>query len=575
MYPVLRRKTTRRRSLNGFRGYDHRLRAAEGTFYETENLSTAFSPLLSTRERRGVYAQLDAAQGLAEKDAPAWVDGGTLYYNGVATGLTGLSEGEKQLVSMGAYLCVFPDKLYFNTADDSDFGSMEASWSYTGSVLCAPCTAQGEELENVTAAASEPPAPGDGDYWLDTGECVLSCWSAAMEQWITVESAYTKLSFTSEGQLPALFSLYDGVRISGLPVPSLNGSKILYGIGGSENESDFIVLQGEPVEGGTFSSVTLSLRRCVPAMDFVCQCRNRLWGCRYGNDGEGNLNELYACALGDFKNWEQFMGLSTDSWRAGVGSDGVWTGAVNYLGTPIFFKENCLHRVGVSAEGAHQVEETVCRGVEKGSSKSLIVVDETLFYKSRADVCVYQGGFPESISAPFGEKRYHAAVAGAADRKYYLSMLDENGTPQLFVYDLRHGLWCREDSLRAEAFASVDNELLCLSDNTIWALGGRAGTLEKSFRWSAETGLLGLENGEGKYIARVLARMILERGAQAEVFAEYESSGVWETLGRVVGGPAGSVEIPLRVRRCDHLRLKLAGEGGMKLLALEIEYTEG
>ena len=575
MYPKLRKKYVRRKSLNSFRGYDHRLRAAEGAFYETENLSTALCPLLTTRKRRGQYAELSSAQGLAAKDAPAWVDDGTLYYNGIATGLTGLSAGEKQLVSMGAYLCIFPDKRYFNTADTNDFGSMEAAWTYTGSVRYALCTAEGVEPENVFESASEPPAPDDGDYWLDTNDHVLSCWSAAMEQWIEPETCYTKAEFTSEGQLPARFSLYDGVRIEGLHFPSLNGSKILYGIGGDGDNRDYIVLQGEPVTGGTFANERVSIQRKVPEMDFVCQCRNRLWGCRYGNDGHGNLNELYACALGDFRNWEKFMGLSTDSWRAGVGSDGVWTGAVNYLGTPIFFKENCLHRVAVSAEGAHSVEETVCRGVEKDSSKSLVVVDETLFYKSLSDVCIYQGGFPESISAPFGDRRYHAAVAGSADRKYYISLLDENDAPQLFVYDLRHGLWCREDGLRAESFAAVDNELFCLSENRIYDLGGRAGEMEERLSWSAETGLLGLESGDGKYISRILARMILMRGAQAEIFAEYESSGNWEYLGRVNGVTAGSVEIPLRVRRCDHLRLKLAGEGEMKLLSLETEYTEG
>lgn len=92
--------------------------------------------------------------------------------------------------------------------------------------------------------------------------------------------------------------------------------------------------------------------RTAPDMDFVCQCGNRLWGCRYGNDGEKNINELYCCALGDFKNWNQYLGLSTDSWRASVGSDGVWTGAVNYLGSPVFFKENCIHRISVSSSGA-------------------------------------------------------------------------------------------------------------------------------------------------------------------------------------------------------------------------------
>lgn len=105
------------------------------------------------------------------------------------------------------------------------------------------------------------------------------------------------------------------------------------------------------------------------------------------------------------------MGLSTDSWTASVGSDGPWTGAVNYLGYPTFFKEDRIHRVSISAYGAHQINETACRGVQKGSGKSLVVVNETLLYKSRSDICAYQGGFPSSISDALGEELYSDAAA--------------------------------------------------------------------------------------------------------------------------------------------------------------------
>ena len=150
------------------------------------------------------------------------------------------------------------------------------------------------------------------------------------------------------------------------------------------------------------------------------------------------MNELYCCVLGDFKNWEQYMGLSTDSWRASVGSDGVWTGAVGYLGTPLFFKENCIHRVSVSATGAHQVGETVCRGVQRGSAKSLVVVNETLYYKSRGDVCL-SGRLPAGVSAALGGESYGHAAAGALGERYYISMRDAQGKGESFCLRHRQG----------------------------------------------------------------------------------------------------------------------------------------
>ena len=82
LYPRLKKKSVHVKTVSAFRGYERRLKTSEGALYGTKNL-----------------------------DALAYIDAGTLYYNGAATPLTGISPGRKQLVSMGAYICVFPDRL--------------------------------------------------------------------------------------------------------------------------------------------------------------------------------------------------------------------------------------------------------------------------------------------------------------------------------------------------------------------------------------------------------------------------------------------------------------------------------
>lgn len=401
--------------------------------------------------------------------------------------------------------------------------------------------------------------------------------------WTQIESVYVKLRFTTQGQIPAAFAHYDGVELTGSSVEAVNGSKILQAVGGSagtapdyaDAEGDYIVVIAAPGIYTAVESESIHLTRAVPDMDFVCQCANRLWGCRYGNDGTRNINELYCCALGDFKNWSQYLGLSTDSWRASVGSDGVWTGAVSYLGEPLFFKENCIHRVSVSSIGAHQVGETLCRGVQKGSAKSLCVVNETLYYKSRSDVCAYQGGFPESVSAALGEERYSAAVAGAFGQKYYISMLDAAGEAQLFALDIARGIWMHEDGLRADAFARVDDELFCLSGTTLYAINGTTGTPEGAVSWQAETGLIGCEYPKAKYLSRVYIRAWLGEGAQMKLYIEYDSSGEWQEAGELKPDKIGTAELSLRLHRCDHVRLRLTGQGEMKLISAARELTVG
>ena len=129
-------------TVSKFGGYDARSRAPLGAFARMENLSGDGYPTLSTREKRKWIAALDKPNGLAAKDCLIWVDGRTLYINGAAIDLT-LTDGEKQLVSMGAYLLIWPDKKYVNTQDLSDRGSLENTVQTTGTVTFTLCRTDG------------------------------------------------------------------------------------------------------------------------------------------------------------------------------------------------------------------------------------------------------------------------------------------------------------------------------------------------------------------------------------------------------------------------------------------------
>ncbi len=573
-YPILTPSAQTRVTTAVFPGYDHRGRAADGTMFDMTNLTTAKFPSLASRPPRGTLRTLAAPGGLTAKDALIWIDGGRIFLNGQELAAPRVSAGEKQLVSMGAYLCVFPDKVYVNTEDLSDCGSMEASYTGSGAVSLTPCRADGSAFARVEEGGSEPEDTAC-ELWISTagGTRAAMSYSAAAGGWVETDAVFTRLTFTSQGQLPALFSAGDGVTISGAAALGCGGEKILYAVGGSgasgAEENDYLVIAGlPPAEAQTAGAVTVERR--VPDMDFVCEAGNRLWGCFYGARGGRVLNELYCCALGDFKNWRQYRGLSTDSWAASVGSDGAWTGAVNYLGCPTFFKADRIHQVTISSYGAHAVRETVCRGVQPGSAKSLAVVNETLYYKSRADVCAWQGGFPVSVSEALGDARYDSAVGGALGGSYFLSMRGAAGDWNLFVYDTERGLWCREDALHVLQFAASGGELYAVDADggALLALRGRTGTPEPAVSWEAVTGVQSFETPDRKTLTRYNLRARLAPGASASVYLEYDGSGVWTACGTLTASGLGTSLLPVRPRRCDHLRMKLAGTGGIELLSV-------
>ena len=568
-YPKLSGRGSTRIVTDTFGGYNHNLKIRDGDFYDTENMSLQHYPMLSNRPRRGrLERTFTNLQAIIAKDALYWVDNGTLYANGYETGLTGLqTQRPTQLVSMGAYICIFPDKKYINTQDLTDFGSMGAEYSYEGTVTYTMCHSDGTYYTDVSTSADPPEDPENGAIWIDADGSAHE-YSVTTETWTVLETVYTRIDFTTMGQLPRLFREQDGVNIRGTYSEDLDGSKILYAVGSDEDtQQDYIVVVGITSEQ-IIEQNSVTITRRVPDMDYVCEAQNRLWGCFYGNDGTQNINEIYCCALGDFRNWEQYLGISTDSWRASRGSDGPWTGCINYLGTPTFFKENVIHPVSVSTQGAHQIGDIPARGVQLGSHRSLAIVNETLYYKSRTGVMAYQGGMPTDVAQALGEEKYYDAAAGVFGQNYYISMKDAAGAWHFFCFDAGKGLWIHEDDLHVEGFAQVGDELFALADNGVTAINGTTGALEDDFEWSCTTGLLTYEYPDRKYLSRFNIRVNMSFESGFQMFIEYDSSGVWNYAGDFHLPTTGTVTIPLRPRRCDHMRLRFKGKGDVRFYSI-------
>lgn len=586
-FPTVQAQTAQRRVTDVFAGYNHNLRINDGEFYDEENLCSDDYPLLSTRRHRGVYAAPAAAQGLIAKDALCYVDGTEFVINEkrIEMGLsTEAGMCPKSLVSMGAYVIILPDRKYINTADLSDFGSIEASYTSVSDVTFNLCTVDGAGLD-VIAGAAAPENPKNGEYWLDTSATphTLKVYSETSAMWMSVVTTYVKISATGIG---AQFEQYDGVTISGIVktgVKDLNGSAIIWA-----KEENYIVVVGildtEITQTAEEGAVTIA--RKMPEMDFVIESGNRLWGCKYGMVDGKTVNEIYASKLGDFRNWNCFMDISTDSYAASCGTDGQWTGAITHLGYPLFFKENCLHKVYGTAPSSYQIQTTACRGVQKGSGKSLAIVNEVLYYKSRGGVCAYDGSLPTEISDAFGGVLYSDAVGGGHRNKYYLSMKDSGGIWNLFVYDARLGVWHREDNTHANAWCSCRDEMYYIdaADGKIRTVLGSGQTETEKIQWRAETGLFVsvLSSSkypdyaaDKKYVGRLMLRMALDPGATMQAYVEYDSTGVWEQLWSMTGKTLQTFTFPVRPRRCDHFRLRLVGQGGAKLYSLTKTLEKG
>ena len=585
-----------------FYGINYSQNVKDGELSESEGLSSAQFPCLSQREGRKKQGAYQNPTGLYARGKLCVVDGTDFIYGDKVVGQ--VSKGEKHIATINTKIVIFPDKVCYDTESD-EFSSLEASCScYPGdvsfqsnslTVLGTSYADIAKEEEGVLSAI-----PADTSFSAYTavsidkasGKVTLSNLSIKtpdklqegdlIQYGCDKEKEYMAVQWTKEGpdggyqigfilhtatlhryaDLEELFAAGDGVEISGcVDLTKNNGSHIIRSISGRT-----LTFDKDIFDAGTDSG-TVVIQRKVPDLGCICECDNRIWG------AEGTT--IYASALGDPKNFFVYDGLSTDSYAVAVGTDGDFSGCVAYSSTVLFWKENCVHKVMGSYPAQYEIYTYTVPGVQKGSEKSLCVINETLFYKGREGIYAYTGGVPELISECFGIRQFQDAVAGSDGSRYYISMREVKRGWNLYVFDPLRNIWLREDQTHAADFAQLDGVLYYLDADSgqVMATGQDTGE-EGLIPWSATFCQMDEVVHGRKGYSKLYLRADLEAGAWLK--AEVSVDGA--PFRQVFAGHnerAKTVQIPILPTRCDNFRIRLSGKGGCILKSLVREFTIG
>lgn len=202
-----------------FLGLNRGLSIADGEMADMYNMSSDNYPVLSTRRSRGkpifpvvgggITEHEGTVSGMLGTDKLIVCVGEKVYMDGVEVPVILSAEPHmqpKHLVSMGAYVCIWPDKVYFNTANLTDNGSMGMYWTpdEESEVSAMMCRKDGTnyDMEAITIADTAPAEPEDKQLWLDTsGENdVLKQYSAIYQEWVQVATTYIKIQATGIGK---------------------------------------------------------------------------------------------------------------------------------------------------------------------------------------------------------------------------------------------------------------------------------------------------------------------------------------------------------------------------------------
>lgn len=196
-----------------FRGLNYGEGYQDGELSDCKNLSTEKFPCISQRATRVKVGQYEAPHTLHTKEGLLVIDGDTVFYNEKKVGEVTL--GKKQTATIGNYIVIFPDKVYYNVATDT-FASMEETYTASGLVF----------TKNTVT--------------------------------------------TTEGEFK--FRDGDAVTISGCATAENNKSLIIKGI--SEKTLTF----KDNAFTATTEEGEVTLKRKVPDLEFICESNYRLWG---------------------------------------------------------------------------------------------------------------------------------------------------------------------------------------------------------------------------------------------------------------------------------------------------------
>lgn len=468
-------------------------------------------------------------------------------------------------------------------SEDNISWSPEGGWSLTG--------AQEVKLTSLKAGdcVMLPRSSARGDRWLDYSYPSKKnpvAYATEYDQWgdyvyilevdvtIGVETgtvhiyAERRNAGASNVTLTDLgFKAGDAVTISGCVTKAENNHAAVI-----KEVAEKKLVFDSPVFKATVEAGAVTITRAVPDLDFICESGNRLWGV------SNKDKTIYASALGDPTNFYLYdgatVGNSMLSYAVPVGTDGDFTAVCAYGSNVLCWKEHCLHKVLGTLPANYEVFTYQIAGVQAGSSASLQIINEVLYYKGREGVYAYTGGTPQLISAKLGLVDYGEAVGGHSGRSYYISMKRaDTGTWETLSYGTDTGLWLKETEDEVLAFANPDGVLYFLTPAGIFRRAGETDgdvpiPWEATFTPFHET----VHNKKG--YSRLLLRLELAEGAWVEVDVSTDN-GPFRTVWTAHAPCSPTQVIPIRPGRCDRFQVRLRGEGKFLLQSMVREFTVG
>ena len=366
---------------------------------------------------------------------------------------------------------------------------------------------------------------------------------------------FTAQSITASG-IGSQLESGDTVELSG----GLSAHRLVV----SEIEGDTVTFLEAGITGSGTEPITI--KSSVPDLDYLCSHNNRIFGvCKADNT-------IYASSLGDPTTFFEY-GNDAGAYAVAVGSGGDFTGICSYGGAICVWKENMLHKVMGSNPSEYYIIDNPIYGVQAGSERSLVSINNVLYYKGVFGVYRYSGNAPILISQAFGDDIYTRGVAGTDGKRYYICMTGPDHKNNLYSFDLAYGIWMKEEKTQSwiNAFANNGRKAYYVDYFTVYEIGEE---IDPDLEWFGEFTPFTEGTFNRKGYTRLMIRMDMTPGSSMVVRVK-QDAGEFKKVWERVATKRVTAVVPIRLGRCDRFVLRIEGKGEVLIRGIGREFVTG
>lgn len=306
--------------------------------------------------------------------------------------------------------------------------------------------------------------------------------------------------------------------------------------------------------------------RKIPKMAACCLHQNRLWG------AAANGEYIYASALGNYGEFYQQEGLEDDSLSFEITTDGKFIAIASFRDMIVAFKRNSMTVIYGNMRSNYSVEQTI-DGIGCIDMQSIHTVGGILYFLGENGFYAYNGGQPELISQKLNCRYEKAYGFGDADRYYASAKRAEDGEYELLAYDVRYGIWTKEDALEVVGAVFYKNRLYAATSDAVYEFDAK--DAEEAFCWEA----VSVPQDEGTFsdkgVNELRIRAKIPPGAGIRVYTavdggEFLLQKELLPLPEENGATACCVyRVPVRFQNAQRYQVKLAGWGDCVIYDME------